>query len=287
MTMFNALPVRLVGVGVVLLSALSGGAPAQAADPGLTYYLKDGNSAGSPTYSFGFGPAGSKLPILGDWDGNGTDTVGLSMPSGDGRRWVETNYNAASGASAEFTWGNAGCTPISGDWDGDGTTSIGAVGGWSLGATPPSSNPSGLRGTIVAKAQSQLGVSETGSNCNPYGPCEYWCALFATWVWRQAGVDIPSYGFTGDIYTWGQQHGLVRSLSQIQPGDIVLFGTGPQDASTSVHTGIVEQVLSNGTIITIEGNYSDKVSRVGPYNPSNPAPSGWHDSRVYGVVAPA
>ena len=36
----------------------------------------------------------------------------------------------------------------------------------------------------------------------PYGPCEEWCALFATWVWEQAGVPIPSYPFTGSIYDW-------------------------------------------------------------------------------------
>ncbi len=423
----------LASIGVVAPTATGAWAAS-----GLSYALKDGNSAGSPTYNFGFGPAGAMLPVVGDWNGDGTDTVGLSLPSGNGRRFVETNYNAGSAASADFGWGNAGCRPISGDWNGDGKdsvgevcrndasstwrwvltdynqasgsdadftygnvscspvvgdwdgngtttigvackngtgvtwslrnanssgapnisfgwgsstctditgnwdgnlnntttvgqtcasggtwswrlsnhnsgggvdisfsygatlglpitgdwngdgiTSIGVVGGWSIGTTPPPSNPTGLQGAIVAKAQSQIGVSETGNDCNPYGPCESWCALFSTWVWRQAGVAIPSYGFTGDIYTWGQQHNLLRSLSQIQPGDMVLFGTGPQNSSTSVHVGIVEQVLSNGTIVSIEGNYSDQVMRVGPYSPSDPEASGWHDSPIYAVVAPA
>ena len=52
-------------------------------------------------------------------------------------------------------------------------------------------SPSGdVRQKIVSAAAGQLGVGETprGSNCTPYGPCEAWCADFATWVWRQAGV---------------------------------------------------------------------------------------------------
>ena len=41
-----------------------------------------------------------------------------------------------------------------------------------------------------------------GSYCNPYGPCEQWCALFATWAWEQAGIPIPRYAFTGDMDGW-------------------------------------------------------------------------------------
>lgn len=39
----------------------------------------------------------------------------------------------------------------------------------------------------------------------------------------------------------------------MKPGDIVLYGTGPQSTSTSVHTGVVVAV-GNGTITTVEGN---------------------------------
>jgi len=46
-------------------------------------------------------------------------------------------------------------------------------------------------------------------------------------------------------------------------------------------------VLTNGTIITIEGRFNDRVARVGPFNPANPGPSGWHSSPVYAVAAPA
>ena len=38
------------------------------------------------------------------------------------------------------------------------------------------------------------------------------------------------------------------------PGDLIIFGDH--------HVGIVDKVLPNGSIQTIEGNYSDQVSRV-------------------------
>ena len=73
---------------------------------------------------------------------------------------------------------------------------------------------------------------DTGYFCNPYGPCEAWCALFATWVWEQAGVPIPSYAFTGDIYYWAADHTGRAAPDRVPPaGDAVLYGTGPWSTS--------------------------------------------------------
>jgi Putative peptidoglycan-binding domain-containing protein len=145
----------------------------------------------------------------------------------------------------------------------------GGSGGGASGGTP---TPPVLSGTVTQKivqaAQSQVGIHEWGDNCNPYGPCEAWCALFASWTWRQAGINF-STAFSGDFYYYGQNHGTLHSgLSNPRPGDAIVFGTGPQSVSTSVHVGIIEQVLSNGQVVSIEGNYSNQVSRVGPYYPS-------------------
>ena len=84
---------------------------------------------------------------------------------------------------------------------------------------------------IVAAAASQIEPDpDTGYFCNPYGPCEEWCALFATWAWRQAGIPIPSYAFTGDIYHWAAAHGaLLPPTATPEPGDAVLYGTGPPE----------------------------------------------------------
>ena len=76
---------------------------------------------------------------------------------------------------------------------------------------------------------------DTGYFCNPYGPCEAWCALFATWVWERAGVPIPSYAFTGDIYYWaaGPHRACCPPTAAPLPGDAVLYGTGPWSTSSS------------------------------------------------------
>jgi len=66
---------------------------------------------------------------------------------------------------------------------------------------PPANFPGGR--SAVGIAASQIGPDPDtgqGAYCNPYGPCEQWCALFATWVWNQVGVAIPRYAFVGDVY---------------------------------------------------------------------------------------
>jgi peptidoglycan DL-endopeptidase CwlO len=121
-----------------------------------------------------------------------------------------------------------------------------------------------LQNKIRDVARSQLGYTEGAGNANKYGPDAAWCSSFATWVWRKSGVDIPILPFTGDVYRWGQEHGLAynnRNLDEVRPGDVLLFGSGPQSTSTSTHIGIVESV--NGNQVTlIEGNSSDRVQRV-------------------------
>jgi len=129
--------------------------------------------------------------------------------------------------------------------------------GWSYSfANPPSPSPSPTASAIVAVANGQVDSDPVpGSFCNPYGPCEEWCALFATWVWQQAGVPIPSYPFTGSIYDWTAANAQVLpSTAPPLPGDAVLFGTGPSSDSTSWHVGLVAQTWPDGAIIDIEGD---------------------------------
>ncbi|MFD3406047.1 CHAP domain-containing protein [Kribbella sp. NPDC058693] len=153
----------------------------------------------------------------------------------------------------------------------------------SLSLTAAAADP---RTKIVNAANGEVGQGETppGSNCNPYGACESWCAHFATWTWRKAGSDIPNYGFTGDIYTWGQRKGRAHSgNSGMKPGDIVLYGTGPQNTSTSLHTGVVV-ATGNGKITTVEGNSHDKVQKLGPFDPKHAKNAG-RPGNIYGWVS--
>jgi hypothetical protein len=148
---------------------------------------------------------------------------------------------------------------------------------------------SDLRKNIVRIAQEEVGTKEQppGCNCGPpahkysFPAGQYWCAYFATWVWRKAGVQIQHSGFSGFPYTWGRPKGLVkRPTDKPVPGDFVLYGSGPASTGTSVHIGIVEKVLPGGKITTIEGNYSDQVGRRPPFDPRHPP------EPIYAFVAP-
>ncbi|MGO9760935.1 MAG: CHAP domain-containing protein [Solirubrobacteraceae bacterium] len=125
---------------------------------------------------------------------------------------------------------------------------------------------------IVAIAESQLGQTEQppGSNESP-AIAEYrtatagavpgapWCAYFASWVARQAGEPIgeggQGAGAVSEVWSWAQSTG--RAIANgpgvvPQPGDLIVFG--------DEHVGIVRDVLPNGQIQTIEGNYENKVA---------------------------
>lgn len=106
-----------------------------------------------------------------------------------------------------------------------------------------------------------------------------WCAMFASWVFDQAGVSVPGMpsASCGAILRPCQSAGLVVPSRSAQPGDIVIFDWGAKDNSHD-HIGIVE-VNKGGYIQTIEGNTS----------PSNAGSQGngggvWRRTRDWSVV---
>ena len=111
--------------------------------------------------------------------------------------------------------------------------------------------------TIAAAVASQIepDPDTQGSYCNPYGPCEEWCALFATWAWEQAGIPIPRYAFTGDIWDWAATYGIdLPPTAMPAVGDAILYGTGPQSTASSLHVGIVTEVWPDGSIMSVGGD---------------------------------
>jgi len=150
---------------------------------------------------------------------------------------------------------------------------------------------SGASGSeIVRIAESQLAYSESprGSNCTRYGPCVEWCSLFVAWVWERAGVPLRGgtapYAYSGSIYEWAKAHGgrVLPPSATPSPGDAVFFGSGPTD---SAHVGIVERVFADGEIVTIDGNYGDRVARVGPFPPAQAVRHG-EPAPIYGYAEP-
>ena len=114
---------------------------------------------------------------------------------------------------------------------------------------------------ILSVAEQQIGYHDHGDYCTKFGPCVTWCSLFVTWVWRHAGVPVPSLAFTGYVYDWARGSTYVLGRRGVpQPGDAVLFGTGPASVYTSLHTGIVEAAYPR-YLVTIEGDSLHAVRR--------------------------
>jgi hypothetical protein len=122
----------------------------------------------------------------------------------------------------------------------------------------PPGPPSSLRERIVARGLSQNGVTENplGSNCNPYGPCEQWCADFVSWAWRNEGVNMPRQPAVGGL--WGWATGRTRAATdRPQIGDAIVYST---TSERFAHTGVVSRVLPDGQIATVEGNSGPDVA---------------------------
>ena len=142
-------------------------------------------------------------------------------------------------------------------------------------ATPATIAPDAPASTagqaIVNLVKKEIGVAEQppGSNDSPriaqfrqatagsgVGP---WCAYFTSWAAREAGVPLgdngQGFGRVDDVYAWAQKAGKAVPNTggdvKPQPGDLIVWDE---------HIGVVESVGADGTINTIEGNSSDKVS---------------------------
>ncbi len=84
------------------------------------FYSLNSNILINADQVFGYGIAGD-LPIVGNWDGDGVETVGIYR---NGAFYLR-NSNTAGNADQVFGYGIAGDLPVVGDWDGDGVETVG------------------------------------------------------------------------------------------------------------------------------------------------------------------
>lgn len=99
-----------------------------------------GRETAVETRRFSFGVPGD-IPVVGDWNGDGTHTVGVVR----GSRWLLRNSNEAGPPDYDFNFGTPGDIPIVGDWNGNGVTGVGMVrktsNRWRLRTTPTGGRP--------------------------------------------------------------------------------------------------------------------------------------------------
>jgi hypothetical protein len=131
------------------------------------------------------------------------------------------------------------------------------------------------RQRIVAIAESQVEYRTTpvSSYCNKYSyywgdgavrcgngeRSEKWCADFAAWVWRHAGIRFP-FGYAyGDInasaasfYSWGVDHGTWHAASSAYSplsGDLALYGLTLEPTLWAAHVAVVIGLGSQGPVV--------------------------------------
>jgi hypothetical protein len=83
-------------------------------------YLKNLNITGYADVAINYG-VGGDYPVVGDWDGNGTATIGIYR----GGSFYLRNSNTVGFADLTFPFGAPGDQPVAGDWNGDGIDTIG------------------------------------------------------------------------------------------------------------------------------------------------------------------
>jgi hypothetical protein len=95
----------------------------------LGWHLRNSNSTGSTNVHFTFGNPKTGFPIVGDWNGDGKDTVGVVKDDGGGTAgWHLRNSNSTGGTNVHFTYSKVETSyPLVGDWDGDGKDTPGVV----------------------------------------------------------------------------------------------------------------------------------------------------------------
>lgn len=95
-------------------------APALADEDGKYYYLNNRLQGGEADEVFAYGASDDEV-FVGDWDGDGIDTLGVRR----GDTYYLNNRLSGGGADEVFSYGRQGDEVFVGDWDGDGIDTLG------------------------------------------------------------------------------------------------------------------------------------------------------------------
>lgn len=145
------------------------------------------------------------LPVAGDWDGDGIDTVGLYDPQSG--VFSLGNSNSPGFADVQFQYGPAGSSliPLAGDWNNDGRDTLGLY--------DPNSGFYFLRNSLSPGAADEVfGFGPGGAN---------WAPLAGNWD----GAGADSVG----IYSRATGHAFLRNSLTPGPADLS-FSFGPANS---------------------------------------------------------
>jgi len=88
----------------------------------VAWYLRNSHTGGVPDIALFYGGSGD-VRAVGDWDGDGVDTIGIFRPS-HGAFYIRSSNTPGFPGITVF-YGSSGDIPVVGDWNGDGVDTIG------------------------------------------------------------------------------------------------------------------------------------------------------------------
>lgn len=117
---------------------------------------------------------------------------------------------------------------------------------------------------VLKRAASQIGITEGPTNTSKFGAWygldqNPWCAMFVSWCFAMSGMPLPistpkGFALCDDARDWFKARG--RFSQTPTRGSLFLVGDKNGDGNLD-HVGLVERVLPDGIIQTIEGNTSN------------------------------
>lgn len=115
---------------------------------------------------------------------------------------------------------------------------------------------------LLDVARKEIGYKESppNSNMTKYGKWMglngyAWCCSFCTWVFHKAGVQLPTKTGSCTVMMNAAKQAGMWVTSNFKPGDLVIFDFSGQQ-KTAKHIGIVEEVIPDFGVTSIEGNTS-------------------------------
>lgn len=125
---------------------------------------------------------------------------------------------------------------------------------------------------FLKELRRHLGYSEPANGVTPYGVWysrrvgdaqfrdDPWCAMFVSYCGDKTNAPVGQFAWTVAQAKWFKQRG--RFDRKPRRGSLVFFDWGgSHDLDRIDHVGVVEQVRKDGTLVTLEGNTSDRVAR--------------------------
>ncbi|MFN7210843.1 MAG: hypothetical protein ACK4P1_10705, partial [Aggregatilineales bacterium] len=88
-----------------------------------TFYIRYANTTGYANLALALGASGD-VPVAGDWNGDGVETIGYYRPS-TGQFFLTDSNTPSAPIVYSFALGGPGDIPVVGDWDNDGKAGVG------------------------------------------------------------------------------------------------------------------------------------------------------------------